>query len=73
MTNKTTNPKAVKVALAERGLHQYELAARVGVSPTRLSDLLHGRLNHEVAVHLRGRIEATLGLAPGALAIDETA
>lgn len=35
----------LKVAIVRSGLHQYDLAARVGISETRLSRIVRGRLD----------------------------
>ena len=65
MDSKTTNSKAIRMALVERGLRQYELAARLGVDPNRISALLHDRLPAEDADRLRRRVEQALGLPAG--------
>jgi transcriptional regulator with XRE-family HTH domain len=60
-----------KVALAERGLRQFEVAGRVGIDPTKLSHLLHGRLAASEATRASRRIEEALGLAFGTLAVND--
>ncbi len=65
MDAKATNRKAIRMALIERGLRQYELAARLGVDPNRISALMHDRLDADDAAVLRRRVEQVLDLPAG--------
>jgi plasmid maintenance system antidote protein VapI len=62
------SPNNLRAELARRNVRHYQLATALNVAPTKLSGLLHGRLAVSEAESLRERIEAHLGLAPGALA-----
>lgn len=53
---------AVKGLLAERGLAQYRLAARVGITPKHLSEMLNA--HSHISVEMAERIFAALGHRP---------
>jgi DNA-binding transcriptional regulator YdaS (Cro superfamily) len=55
----------VRVELARRGLPQWQLARRLGLPPSTLSDYLLGRRPSPPDLPLR--IERALGLASGAV------
>jgi transcriptional regulator with XRE-family HTH domain len=52
----------LKVALAVRRMRQAEIAAAIGVSPSTLSEFIHGRA--ELAPHQRQRIAEMLHADP---------
>lgn len=60
------DPIRLRVALAEKGLRHFQLAKRLKVSPSTLSDWL--RDARPAPADLRDRIEAALKLPSGALA-----
>ncbi len=55
----------LKLTLLERGEHQYEIAARVGVSETRMSRIVRGRLEPTEAE--RKALARALGVAESEL------
>ena len=57
--------RSLRVALAEKGLSQTDLAKRLGVPTTTLSDWLRG--THPAPPSLVVNIEKTLRLKPGSL------
>ena len=68
MENKSSiKVNVFKAELALRGIPHYQLASSLGLSPTTMSNFLHGRMRTEETNALRERIEIHLGLEPGTL------
>ena len=59
----------LRAELVKRGVRQYQLASALAVPPTKLSSFMTGKLEQAEAASLLLRIEAHLGLTPGALTI----
>ena len=62
---KPTPAELIQESLIEKQLTQKELAARIGVSPSRISDYISGRA--EPTLRIASRLCATLGISPAAL------
>lgn len=62
---KPTPAELIQEALSEKQLTQKELASRIGVSPSRISDYVSGRA--EPTLRIASRLCATLGIAPAAM------
>ena len=62
---KPTPAELIQESLIEKQLTQKELAARIGVSPSRISDYISGRA--EPTLRIASRLCATLGISPAAI------
>ncbi len=62
---KPTPAELIQESLSEKQLTQKELASRIGVSPSRISDYVSGRA--EPTLRIASRLCATLGIAPAAM------
>lgn len=62
---KPTPAELIQESLIEKQLTQKELASRIGVSPSRISDYVAGRA--EPTLRIASRLCATLGIAPTAM------
>jgi len=62
---KPTPAELIQESLSEKQLTQKELASRIGVSPSRISDYVSGRA--ETPLRIASRLCATLGIAPAAM------
>ena len=62
---KPTPAELIQESLIEKKLTQKELAARIGVSPSRISDYISGRA--EPTLRIASRLCATLGISPAAI------
>lgn len=67
MSNQKLKPlhRAVRIALAQAGLTQADLAGRLGIPSTSMSDWLRGA--HPAPANLLERLERALGLERGSL------
>ncbi|MBQ9661443.1 MAG: helix-turn-helix domain-containing protein [Bacteroidales bacterium] len=62
---KPTPAELIQESLIEKQLTQKELASRIGVSPSRISDYVSGRA--EPTLRIASRLCATLGITPAAM------
>lgn len=62
---KPTPAELIQASLAEKQLTQKELAARIGVSPSRVNDYVSGRA--EPSLRIASRLCLALGIAPAAM------
>lgn len=62
---KPTPAELIQESLIEKQLTQKELAARIGVSPSRISDYISGRA--VPTLRIASRLCATLGISPAAI------
>ena len=62
---KPSPAQLIEASLAEKQLTQKELASRIGVSPSRISDYITGRA--EPTLRIASRFCSTLGIAPAAM------
>lgn len=62
---KPTPSELISLAIEEKEISQKELAAQIGVSPSRISDYVTGRA--EPTLRIAARLCATLGISPAAM------
>ena len=62
---KPTPAELIQESMIEKQLTQKELAARIGVSPSRISDYISGRA--EPTLRIASRLCTTLGISPAAI------
>lgn len=62
---KPTPAELIQASLDEKHWTQKELAARIGISPSRISDYLAGRA--EPTLRVASRLCTVLGIAPAAM------
>jgi HTH-type transcriptional regulator/antitoxin HigA len=62
---KPTPAELIQASLTEKHLTQKELAARIGVSPSRVNDYVSGRA--EPSLRIASRLCLALGIAPAAM------
>ena len=62
---KPTPAELIQASLTEKQLTQKELAARIGVSPSRVNDYVSGRA--EPSLRIASRLCLALGIAPAAM------
>ncbi len=63
------DPKKLRLALVERDLPQWKLAARLDMDGTTFSLIVHGK--RPMPEKFVGRVERLLGLEPGSLSAGE--
>ena len=62
---KPTVAQVLSLSLEENNISQKELATKIGVSPSRISDYVTGRA--EPSLRVASRLCAVLGIAPAAM------
>ena len=62
---KPTPAELIQESLIEKKLTQKELATKIGVSPSRISDYITGRA--EPTLRIASRLCTTLGISPAAI------
>lgn len=62
---KPTPAELIRESLIEKKLTQKELATKIGVSPSRISDYITGRA--EPTLRIASRLCTTLGISPAAI------
>ena len=62
---KPTPAELIQESLIEKNLTQKELATKIGVSPSRISDYITGRA--EPTLRIASRLCTTLGISPAAI------